>query len=560
MLASLHIENVAVIRSLDIDLCRGFSSMTGETGAGKSIMIDSVGFLLGARADREMLRHGEKTALVSAVFEALSTQELAALSAAGISPDEEGRLLLQRTLSSDGHSTVRINGRAVTLAVLREIAPALIHIHGQSDNRLLTDPENHIRILDAYAEIGESRVTYEAAYAKLTDVRRRLRELTIDEGERLRMIEMLRFQIADIDAVSPVAGEEETLQEKRLYLKNAEKINKQTSFAYRALKGSEKGSVTYILSRTTQALDQLDGVLPKVAELSEKLDGLMWQIDDIAEQIADATDVCDGDPTEELNRIEDRLHGISRLIRKYGPTLEDVVTFREKAAARLDELEGVDSRRAELEKEERAAIKEARAAADVLHTAREKAAALLQKEITEALVFLDMPAVRFAVKVAAMRDGELPLFDRNGYDHVAFMIATNPGEALAPMVKIASGGELSRIMLALKSVITDKDGISTVIYDEIDTGVSGKTARKIGVKLKESSARTQILCVTHSAQIASLADTHFLIEKRERDGRAETSVKVLSGEARVEELARILGGLSVTESQRRAAMDMLAGV
>jgi DNA repair protein RecN (Recombination protein N) len=228
--------------------------------------------------------------------------------------------------------------------------------------------------------------------------------------------------------------------------------------------------------------------------------------------------------------------------------------------ARLDELEGADERRAALEKEERAAVARARDAADRLHAAREKAAILLQKEITEALSFLDMPAVRFAVKVAVARDGELPAFDRNGYDRVEFMIATNPGEALAPMVKIASGGELSRIMLALKSVITDKDGIPTVIYDEIDTGVSGKTARKIGVKLRDASARTQILCVTHSAQIASLADTHFLIEKGERDGRAETTVRVLTGDARVEELARILGGLSVTEAQRRAAMDMLSGV
>lgn len=560
MLASLHIENVAVIRSLDIDLARGFSSMTGETGAGKSIMIDSINFLLGNRADREMLRRGEDRALVSAVFEDLSTPELAALSAVGIEPDEEGRLMLQRTLSADGHTAVRINGRAATLAVLREIAPALIHIHGQNDNRLLTDPDNHIRILDAYAEIGGSRAAYDDAYRALSDVRRRLRELEIDEGERLRMIEMLRFQLTDIDAISPKLGEEETLEEKRLYLRNAEKINKQASFAYRALKGSEKGSVAYILSRTTQALDALADFLPKAEELSEKLTDLSYSIDDIAEQIYDIAGECEGDPTEELNRVEDRLHGISRLVRKYGPTVADVLAFRERAEVRLEELEGVDSRRAKLEREEREALARATAEGDILHAAREKAAALLQKEITEALSFLDMPSVRFTVRLAKERDGENPAFNRNGYDRVEFMIATNPGEAPAPMVKIASGGELSRIMLALKSVITDKDGIPTVIYDEIDTGVSGKTARKIGVKLRDAAARTQILCVTHSAQIASLADTHFLIEKKESDGRAETTVRALSGDARVDELARILGGLSVTEAQRRAAQDMLADV
>lgn len=558
MLASLHIENVAVIRSLDIDLSRGFSSMTGETGAGKSIMIDSINFLLGTRADREMLRHGESRALVSAVFEDLSQTELAALSLAGVEVDEEGRLMLQRTLTADGHSSVRINGRAATLAVLREIAPALIHIHGQSDNRLLTDPDNHIRILDAYAELGDSRAAYEDAYRTLSDIRRRLRELTTDESERLRMMEMLRFQIDDIDALSLSAGEEEKLEEKRLYLRNAEKITRQTSFAYRALKGSEKGSVIYILSRTTQALDQLRDVLPKTGELSEKLDELLWQIDDIAEQIDELGGPLEGDPTEELNRVEDRLHAISRLCRKYGESVEKILAFREDAARRLSALEGADERRAELEQEERAAILRATAAADTLHNARAAAARRLEAEITEALSFLDMPAVRFAVRLVKKTDGDIPSFDRNGYDSVEFMIATNPGEAPAPMVKIASGGELSRIMLALKSVITDKDGIPTVIYDEIDTGVSGKTARKIGFKLRDAAKKTQILCVTHSAQIASLADTHFLIEKKERDGRAETGVRALSGDDRIDELARILGGLSVTDAQRRAAMDMLA--
>ncbi|MBQ8175355.1 MAG: DNA repair protein RecN [Clostridia bacterium] len=559
MLASLHIENIAVIKSVDIDFEGGFSAFTGETGAGKSILIDSINLLLGNRADRELIRKGEDRALVSAVFSDLDSDTVAALRALGIEPDEEGLLLIQRTVSADGHSSVRLNGRAITLSVLREVGVLLIHIHGQNDNRLLTDPEQHIRILDAYADDGEELAEYHRAYDELCRIRRKIREVSGDESERLRRLEMLRYQVADIDALSLHEGEEEELEEKRRRLQNAERISKQTSFAYRALKGSEKGSVTYVLSRAVQSLSQLHDVIPQTAEFSQKLEDFMWQIDDIAEQVADLGGDGMEDPTAMLNRVEARLDGINKLCRKYGKDVAAILSFRESAAQQLEQLEGADERLDALQKQEKLAVSEAKETAARLHDCREKAAFRLQGEITEALSFLDMPRVRFVIKTEPRFEKGEPQFDHFGQENVSFLISTNPGEPPAPMSKIASGGELSRIMLSLKSVISDKDGIPTVIYDEVDTGVSGKTARKIGMKLRASSAATQIFCVTHSAQIASLAEHHFVIRKQESEGRASTTVVALDREGRVAELARILGGLSVTEAQRQAALDMLDG-
>lgn len=560
MLTSLHIENIAVIKSVDIDLTGGFSSFTGETGAGKSIIIDSIGLLLGKRAERELIRTGESRALVSAVFDDLAEETLASLASCGVEPDEEGKLLIQRTVQTDGHSSVRVNGRAITLSVLKEIGPALIHIHGQNDNRLITDPQNQTHILDSYAADGHMLEEYRALYHELCALRRQIRDVSVDEGQRLREIEMLRYQIADIDAVSLRAGEEEKLEEKRGRLKNVEKISKNVSFAYRALKGSEKGSVVYILSRAIQALSQLADVIPEAQTIAADLEEKMWQIDDFAEKIDEFCGDIEGDPTELLNRVEARLDAIDRLCRKYGKGgIADVLDFRAKAAERLSDLESADDRLAVLQKEEESCYARVLAQARKLHEMRVAAASQLEAEIAEALAFLDMPRVHFKISIQEQIKHGCAEFDENGFDKIEFLISTNPGEPPAPMAKIASGGELSRIMLSIKSVLTDKDGIPTIIYDEVDTGVSGKTARKIGIKLRDAGIRSQVLCVTHSAQIASLADCHFVIAKGERDGRAETSVLRLTREERVEELARILGGLSVTDAQRLAAIDMLQG-
>ena len=558
MLSSLYIENVAVLKTVSVDLTRGFSAFTGETGAGKSMIIDSINFLLGSRADREMIRKGEARACVRAIFSEISPPTGEMLASLGLAPDEDGMLMVERTLTTEGHSAVRINGRPSTLSVLRAATPLLLHIHGQNDNRMLTDTEKHIDILDGYADNPRELSAYREAYAALSALRREIRAISLDEGERLRLLEMLRFQVEDIDALSLHMGEEEKLEEKRTRLRHAERIAKNSSFAYRALKGSEKGSVIYILSRTIQALGQLQDIIPESEELSAKLEEYMWLIDDVAERVSDFAEDGDLDPTVELNRVEERLDAIRRLCKKYGADIEEVLAFREKAAARLDEISTADDRLVALKKEEKSKRLVAEEAALRLHETRVAAAARLERELTEHLAFLDMPRVRFEVAVTTRDEGEAR-FEKNGYDRVEFMIATNPGEPAAPMAKIASGGELSRIMLALKSAIADKDGIATVIYDEIDTGVSGKTARKIGMKLRDTAKTAQVICVTHSAQIASLADTHYKICKEEKNGRAETRVDLLDWEGRISEISRILGGLSVTEAQRRAALDMLEG-
>ncbi len=557
MLSSLHIENVAVLRSVDVELQEGFSAFTGETGAGKSMIIDSIHLLLGDRADRDMIRRGEERALVSAVFTDLTPAEHTALAGAGLEPDEDGALMIQRTLTVDGRSAVRVNGRTVTLSVLRQIAPALINIHGQNDTHTLIDPENHIRILDSYAHAEQEVADYTALWQELCEIRHRIRTMTVDEGERLRTVEMLRYQLADIDALALKPGEEEQLEEKRARLRNAERITRQTSFAYRAMKGSEKGSVTYLLSRTVQSLRQIQDVIPSAEALAARLEEYLWQIDDIAEQIYDMQGEEEGDPTELLDRVETRLDAIGRLVRKYGGTVEDVLAYRAKAEEQLQHWEGAEQQMDQCLQQEQDCLRRMAIAAASLRERRIHAAEELTRGVTEALTFLDMPRVRFEIRVSPQQENGQPLYDRHGSDRIAFLISTNPGETPGPLAKIASGGELSRIMLALKSVIADRDGIPTVIYDEVDTGVSGKTARKIGIKLRDSAARTQVLAVTHSAQIASLGHAHYVIEKQERDGRAETAVHRLDPAARVEELARILGGLEVTDAQRQAARDML---
>ena len=373
----------------------------------------------------------------------------------------------------------------------------------------------------------------------------------MDEAEKLRLREMLSFQIADIDALKLKAGEEEQLIRERDRLLNLERINKQVNFAYRVLRGSDKGSAFDLLSRAQNALDSLSGLVEGTEELSERLAAARSEIEDVAELVAGFADDDREDPTARIDRIEGRLEGISKLKRKYGSTVEEVLNFRAEAAERLEKLELSDESRALLEKEAKTLKKQATALAAELTACRCRGAKEVEGQVTAALAFLDMPKVRFAVRIQPAELCE------TGADDVEFLIATNPGEPLLPMIKIASGGELSRIMLALRSVINDRDGAATVIFDEVDTGISGKTSRKVGIKLKQTAKDTQVLCVTHSAQIASLADAHYLISKEEREGRAETDVHLLSEEARVEEVARILGGISVTDAQRAAAKEMI---
>ncbi len=559
MLFSLHIENIAVIKKVDFDFSAGFMVLTGETGAGKSIVIDSINLLMGGKSDRELIRTGESSAMVSGLFGDLSDAVKEKLSHIGVEPDEDGSILVQRIITSDGRSRINLNGRSISLSLLKSITPLLVNIHGQNDTTSLVDSKNHIDLLDAFSGCYELREKYSEAYHKLDHIRQQIKEVRAKASESERLKEILEYQIKDIDSVSPYEGEEEELIEKKVKLKNFEKITRNSEFAYKALKGSEKGSVAYLIDRSATALSQISDVVSNYSEYSERLRDILYQINDIAEEVYAVIEDSEGDPEETLNKIESRLDRISKLKRKYGLTISSVLAFRDKAQADLDVIENSDNLLLKLQSEESQAYNEALDLANKLHNARITTAPMLENKIKNTLEFLDMPKVVFFVSIKEeFADGK-KLLNKLGSDNVEFYISANRGADAQPLSKIASGGEMSRIMLALKSVLADKDGIPTIIYDEIDAGVSGKTARKIGIKMLELSKTAQLFCVTHSAQIASLGDTHFLISKRDVNDATETSVKVLDYEGRISELSRILGGIDITDSQRAAAKDMLEG-
>ena len=558
MLLSLHIENIAVIKSVDFDFSSGFMVLTGETGAGKSIVIDSINLLLGGKAERELIRHGEAFAMVSGLFGDLSEYTTARLAELGVSVGEDGTMLVQRSISTDGKNKIMLNGRSVSLTVLKSVMPYLVSIHGQSDTASLINSKNHLELIDVYAGATELLLEYRREYSALESVRRERNELIkkAREGERIK--EILEYQIKDIDSASLHSGEEEELVDKKVKIKNSEKITKNSEFVFKALKGSERGSVSYLLDRSISALSQISDVVPAFSEYAERLRDMQYQVEDISEEVYAVLSEIDDDPTTTLNEIEARLDKISKLKRKYGLTVDEVLAFRERAYAEYQALENSDEMIKALSLREREAYKRALDIANRLHDIRLKAAKSLEEQVKETLEFLDMPKVVFFASIKESFEGGEKLLNKDGSDTVEFYISANRGAEPQPLSKIASGGEMSRIMLALKSVIADKDGVPTVIYDEIDAGVSGKTARKIGIKMLSLSRNTQLFCVTHSAQIASLGDIHFLISKSDVNGATETGVSVLDEEGRVRELSRILGGIDVTDSQRAAARDMLA--
>ena len=553
MIESLHIENIAVVKSLDIDFRGGMTALTGETGAGKSIIIDSLSLLLGGRADRELIRNGESRGEVSALFTDVPDGAVKIIEELGFSAPDRS-VMLGRAISAGG-SSARINGRAVTVGVLREIAASLFSIHGQNDNQKLLDPKNHTELLDAYADNGELMAEYSALYRAVLHKRSEIDSLARDrrEGERLR--EMLRFQVSEIDAARLKSGEEEALEEMIVRLRSAEQIIKCCALVTRALEGGEKSrGAIYLTDRAAAAMDNISDAIPEAATLSERLNNIRYELEDIAETAAALDGNLGGeDAAEKLDRAEGRLDLIRRLEKKYGGDVEEILKFRMEAAERLASIENIDERQEDLEAELHELEEKAEEVAARITERRRGAARGLVKHVTETLAFLDMPKVRF--EAALNRSRELTA---NGRENVEFMIATNVGEPLMPMAKIASGGELARIMLALKNALNECDGIDTVIFDEIDTGISGKTSRKVGIKLKEIGKGAQVLCVTHSAQIASLAHTHFYISKKEVDGRAETSLTLLDRQGRENEIARILGGIEITEAQREAAREMIA--
>ncbi len=560
MICELHIENIAVIKQLTVSFGNGFSVLTGETGAGKSIIIDSVNLLLGARSAKELIRSGEERALVSACFSELGEDVSRELEALDVYPDEDGCVYIQRTLSSDGRTQAKINGRSVPTSVLRDAGRLLINIHGQHDNQLLLTPQKHIDFLDSYASSDSLIREYDAEYSALCEIRKRLKENTRSEKETAELIETLSYRLSEIDGAKLKKGEEEALLAKREKIKNIEKISRYAGEIFRDLSGGDGAtrSACELIREADEAVKRLADILPDSEKICERLSFCAYELQDIAETAASLTDADVSDPEAELDRIESRLDTIARLEAKYAPDIPSILEYREKLASELEGLKNNGATVDAIKREFAAKAKEAYACADKLTEHRRAFAEKLSLLVTEQLRYLDLEKVSFSVNVSALvSENGARRFTPNGCDGVEFLISTNPGEPLKPLSKIASGGELSRVMLALKSVLADSDGVGTIIFDEIDTGVSGKTSQKIGIKLHLLAKDCQVICITHSAQIAATADTHYKILKTENAGRNETSVTELDRDGRIDELSRIMGGIEITENLRRTATEML---
>lgn len=550
MLVSLQIENIAVIEKAAIAFDAGFNALTGETGAGKSIVIDAINAVLGERISRDLVRTGSRSAGVSALFTDLSAGVSAALEELGYPPDEEGALLVQRTISADGKGTCRINGQLATVSILRSVGRLLVNIHGQHENQALLSPERHVEYLDRLGGLLPLLEEYRAAYRTMCGVRSRLEAADMDEAEKARRLDMLRFQTGEIEAAALQAGEEEALTAQRTLYRNAEKIAGAVIGARAALSGDEEteGALSGI-SRAASAVRDAARYMEGAGELAQRMETALYELEECAGELRDYAQRLDFDPSE-LDETESRLEAIHRLKMKYGGTVEEILAYYERAQQELEAIETSDLLLSRLTKELEAAEAAAREKAAALTAARREAAARFSRDVMEELAFLDMPGVSLEVAMEPVPLGT------GGGDRVEFLIAANPGEPPKPIARIASGGELSRIMLAIKSVLADADDIDTLIFDEIDTGISGRAARKVGIKLRQTAASRQVLCVTHLAQIASLAHHHLLISKTVREGRTYTEVTPLDREARERELARIIGG-EVTGPALEAAREML---
>lgn len=557
MLRILRIENIAVAREVELELGRGFSVLTGETGAGKSILIDGLTLVLGGRISKDMIRPGEKNASVTAIFSGVENI-LPVLDDLGIHPDGEGEITVRRVFSEDGKSSTKINGKSASVSDLRELSSLLVNINGQNDTHTALDQSTHIELLDEYSELDRS--AYSELYREYLDAVRELKEIKESLRDRSMMTDILKYQIKEIDAAKlSNPDEEEKLEKLRIKLKDIEKISKYTGIVVRALSQSEKGvTAAYMLEKAQAALEQLGGVMENAQELAEKLESMRYEIIDIAEQTSDLIDSDMQNPEEKLDHVEKRLSLISRLEKKYGADISEILSFREEAAQKLDALESGDLAVREAETALAKAYEAALAEAKRLSGIRSENAKILSDQVGASLKYLDMPKARFEVKVSRdySSDGK-EILNPNGCDSVCFMFTANPGYPMKELSKVASGGELSRTVLAIKCALAGKHGVNTVIFDEIDTGVSGATSQKIGMKLRELSKHIQVICVTHSPQVASLADAHFFIHKSEKDGKAESFVRLLTDEERISEIARIIGGVTVTDKQIQAAREML---
>ena len=549
MLSLLHIENIAVIECADISFDRGFNVLTGETGAGKSIVIDAISAILGERAYRDMIRTGTERASVRAVF--TEVPEFPWFAENGVEYDPE--TVISREIHLDGKNICRVNGTLVNVTSLHKLGIQLINIHGQHDSAALFDEENHLAFLDAFADNGKLRASYGERYEAVAKLRREISALTMDEGEKLRRMENLKYQIAEIEKAELEPGEDDRLEERRKVLQNAEKLSNGMETAVECLYGGEDSDgASGLLAQAEYALARLSRFSDSFAALHDRVSDLMYQVQDAAEEVRDARDSLSYS-AEELEQIESRLDVIHKLRRKYGTTCEDILEYLDKAKKELDEIEFADDKLERLKRNLKKVEKEAWDAAGVLRENRQQAAENMSQRILSELSQLDMPRVQFACRFT---ETELTA---SGADAVAFYMSANAGEALKPLSRVASGGELARIMLAMKNVLAEKDQVATLIFDEVDTGVSGRAAQKVAEKLRSVAVHKQVLCVTHLPQLAALANTHLLIAKSERDGRTYTSVTPLDLEGRKRELARIIGGANITETTLKSAEEMLRG-
>ena len=548
MLSLLHIENIAVIEQADISFDKGFNVLTGETGAGKSIVIDAISAILGQRAYRDMIRTGTNKASVRAVF--TKVPNFPWFEENGVEYDEE--TVIQRDIFLDGKNVCRVNGTLVTVAILHKLGIQLINIHGQHDSASLFDEENHLCFLDAFADNGGLLADYREKFAAVSELRRQIDRMTMDEGEKLRRMENLKYQIAEIEKADLKSGEDEVLEQRRKLLQNSEKLSQGLEEASEALLGGDDSDgAAALLAQAAYALSRIARYSDDYTGFQERLTDLKYQVQDIADEVRDSLEDLSYS-ADELETIEARLDIIHRLRRKYGADCDEILAYLDKAQKELDEIEFADDRVEQLKKKLAKQEKQAWDAALALRKNRQEQGTVMAEKILSELSQLDMPRVQFQCR---FRETELT---SEGADAVAFYLSANAGEDLKPLSKVASGGELARIMLSMKNVLAEKDAVDTLIFDEVDTGVSGRAAQRIAEKLKSLAKHKQVLCVTHLPQLAALADTHMLIAKSEHDGRTYTTVTPLDRKGRAMELARIIGGAHITETTLKSAEEMLS--
>ncbi len=554
MLTTLYIENIAVIEKTSIDFSEGLNVLTGETGAGKSIIIDSINAIMGQRTSKELVRTGAKTALVTAQFDDVNATVKAKLAELGYDNEDDDTLILQRSISATGKSSCKINARPASVTVLKEIAKNLINIHGQHESYELFSPDTHIDYIDSFGELGSELEDYRVKYSKYKTLKKQLNEANSDESARLHEIDLLTYQTTELFNADVQQDELEQLENERIILNNSEKIFTLLNDAKELLDGDER------IQGGIEAVDSAMNYIQRAASLnaeyesiSESITDVYYNLKDCIDAISDAADSVESDP-QRLEEIDERLDLLNRLTRKYGCECNELPVLAEKMQTRLEELLSYDKNRDKLEQDYAVAEDNARIAAQKLSEIRKKTAKDFSERVREEMSFLNMPNVQIVTQF------EETDFYEKGTDKVEFLISANPGEPPRPVAKIASGGELSRIMLAIKTVLASTDDIDTLIFDEVDTGISGSASQKVGLKLKEVSKSSQVLCVTHQAQLAALADAHYLISKQVEDGRTFTQVNLLDFDGRKNELARIIGGVSITDAALAHAEAMLKEV